>query len=95
MRVLADLGFTLLRYSLDIGTFLHESAKFIFTFPTLRAASGNEQEMKAPFTVKQGHYLAFIHYYTMLNDCPPTEADMQRYFRVTRTRYIKWCSRLE
>ena len=35
------------------------------------------------FTPKQGQYLAFIHYYTKLNECPPAEADMQRYFRVT------------
>ena len=39
--------------------------------------------MKARFTAKQGQYLAFIHYYTKVNDCPPAEADMQRYFRVT------------
>ena len=26
---------------------------------------------------------AFIHYYTKVNECPPAEADMQRYFRVT------------
>lgn len=39
--------------------------------------------MKARFTPKQGQYLAFIHYYTRLNDCPPAEADMQCYFRVT------------
>jgi repressor LexA len=39
--------------------------------------------MKARFTAKQGQYLAFIHYYTKVNDSPPAEADMQRYFRVT------------
>jgi Mn-dependent DtxR family transcriptional regulator len=39
--------------------------------------------MKARFTANQGQYLAFIHYYTKVNDCPPAEADMQRYFRVT------------
>jgi DNA-binding MarR family transcriptional regulator len=38
--------------------------------------------MKARFTAKQGQYL-FIHYHTKVNDCPPAEADMQRYFRVT------------
>jgi repressor LexA len=39
--------------------------------------------MTVRFTPKQGQYLAFIHYYTKLNECPPAEADMQRYFRVT------------
>jgi repressor LexA len=35
------------------------------------------------FTAKQGQYLAFIHYYTKINHCPPAEADFQRYFRVS------------
>lgn len=34
-------------------------------------------------TAKQGQYLAFIYYYTKLNGRAPSEADMQRYFRVT------------
>jgi Mn-dependent DtxR family transcriptional regulator len=39
--------------------------------------------MVAPFTEKQGQYLAFIYTYTKLNRRPPAEADMQTYFRVT------------
>lgn len=39
--------------------------------------------MPADYTHLQGQYLAFIHYYTKLNGCPPAEADMQRYFQVT------------
>ena len=39
--------------------------------------------MTAPFTAKQGQYLAFIHAYIKLNRRPPAEADMQRFFRVT------------
>lgn len=35
------------------------------------------------FTDKQGQYLAFIYSYTVLNDRPPAEADMERFFRVT------------
>jgi Mn-dependent DtxR family transcriptional regulator len=35
------------------------------------------------FTKKQGQYLAFIHMYTKLNNQPPAEADMGRYFHVT------------
>jgi repressor LexA len=34
-------------------------------------------------TAKQGQYLAFIFYYTKLHGCAPSEADMQRYFKVT------------
>jgi mRNA interferase MazF len=36
-----------------------------------------------PYTRKQGQYLAFIYYYTRVNGIPPTEADMQRYFKTT------------
>lgn len=35
------------------------------------------------FTEKQGHYLAFIHTYILLNRQPPAEADFQRCFCVT------------
>jgi DNA-binding MarR family transcriptional regulator len=37
----------------------------------------------APFTHKQGQYLAFINAYLKLNRRAPAEADMQRFFRVT------------
>jgi Mn-dependent DtxR family transcriptional regulator len=39
--------------------------------------------MTAPFTEKQGQYLAFIYAYTKLHRRPPAEADMQSYFSVT------------
>ena len=35
------------------------------------------------YTQRQGQFLAFIHYYTLLNRRPPAEADMQAYFRVS------------
>jgi Mn-dependent DtxR family transcriptional regulator len=35
------------------------------------------------YTEKQGQYLAFIYYYTKLNRQPPSEVDMQRFFRVS------------
>lgn len=35
------------------------------------------------YTHKQGQYLAFIYYYTRINKVPPTELDMQQYFRTT------------
>jgi len=39
--------------------------------------------MTAPFTEKQGQYLAYIYMYTKLHRRPPAEADMQEYFGVT------------
>jgi len=38
--------------------------------------------MKPKLTDKQGHYLAYIYYYTKINGRPPAEADMQHYFKV-------------
>ena len=35
------------------------------------------------FTPRQGQYLAFIHTYTLVNGCPPAQADIQRFFQVT------------
>lgn len=39
--------------------------------------------MAQRFTAKQGQYLAFLHYYTLLNGQAPSEADMERHFQVT------------
>ena len=57
------------------------------TPPTLKILSLKldrlpEHEVES-FTPKQGQYLAFIYYYQKLNGRPPSEADMQRYFKVT------------
>jgi Mn-dependent DtxR family transcriptional regulator len=35
------------------------------------------------YTQRQGQYLAFIYYYTKLHGSAPSEADIQRYFKVT------------
>jgi Mn-dependent DtxR family transcriptional regulator len=35
------------------------------------------------FTELQGQYLAFIHAYALINERPPAEADMQRFFGVS------------
>jgi repressor LexA len=42
-----------------------------------------EVKLAPPFTAKQGQYLAFIHYFTKIHGGPPSEAELQRYFRVT------------
>ena len=39
--------------------------------------------MNKLYTPKQGQYLAFIYYYTKIHGRAPSEADMQKYFRVT------------
>ena len=39
--------------------------------------------MSKKYTKRQGQYLAFIYYYTKIYGCPPAEADMQRYFKVS------------
>ncbi len=39
--------------------------------------------MALSYTRKQGQYLAFIYYYTLINRRAPAEADLQKYFRVT------------
>jgi len=39
--------------------------------------------MKKPYTNKQGQYLAFICYYGKIHGCPPSESEMQQYFRVS------------
>jgi repressor LexA len=39
--------------------------------------------MNAPFTQKQGQYLAFIRYYFKIHGRAPAEAEMQQYFRVS------------
>ena len=37
----------------------------------------------AGYTPLQGQYLAFIYAYTTIHRCPPAEADMLAFFRVT------------
>lgn len=39
--------------------------------------------MHLNFTPKQGQYLAFIYYYTLINRHAPAESDMQKFFGVS------------
>lgn len=48
-----------------------------------------------PLTAKQGQYLAFIHNYTAIHRVPPSEAEMQRMFRVTPPTVHDMIIRLE
>lgn len=43
----------------------------------------HESVPRAPFTPRQGQYLAFIYAYTLVNGRPPAQADIQRFFRLT------------
>jgi len=36
-----------------------------------------------PYTEKQGQYLAFIYYYSKIHGSPPSEFEMQQYFKVS------------
>jgi repressor LexA len=38
--------------------------------------------MPLKWTVKQGQYLAFIYNYTKIHERPPSEAEMEIYFKV-------------
>jgi DNA-binding MarR family transcriptional regulator len=49
----------------------------------------------ADYTRKQGQYLAFIYYYTKINRRPPTEADMERFFRSTASAVHQMVLKLE
>jgi predicted Rossmann fold nucleotide-binding protein DprA/Smf involved in DNA uptake len=46
-------------------------------------------------TPKQAQYLAFIHHYTLLNRQPPSQADIQRYFRTSPPSVHNMILRLE
>lgn len=39
--------------------------------------------MSLRYTARQGQYLSFIYYYTLINRCTPAEADIQKFFRVS------------
>ena len=45
--------------------------------------SENAERLIRSYTAKQGQYLAFIYYYSKIHLYSPSEADMQRYFRVS------------
>ena len=45
-------------------------------------ASTSQGLMKDKYTPRQGQYLAFIIYYTKIHGRAPSEADIERYFRV-------------
>jgi DNA-binding MarR family transcriptional regulator len=39
--------------------------------------------MKQAYTERQGQFLTYLHQYSILNGCAPSEADMQQFFQVT------------
>ncbi len=51
--------------------------------------------MTAEYTPKQGQYLAFIYHYTKIHGCAPSEADLERYFKVAWSSIHLMIVRLE
>jgi SOS-response transcriptional repressor LexA len=45
--------------------------------------NGDKTFTNPTYTERQGQFLAYIHQYSVLNGCAPTEADMQRFFQIT------------
>ena len=39
--------------------------------------------MEDKYTRQQGQYLAFIYYYSKIHGCAPSEADLERYFKIS------------
>ncbi|HEX2203986.1 MAG TPA: hypothetical protein VHG91_11835 [Longimicrobium sp.] len=50
---------------------------------TPRAPDAAGEDAEAPYTARQGQYLAFIYYYTKIHRVAPSEADIGSYFRLT------------
>lgn len=68
----------------------------IFALPVANIHSHfDNSSMEPTYTPLQGQYLAFIHYYTVLNGQPPAEADMRRFFRATPPSVHQMVVRLE
>jgi Mn-dependent DtxR family transcriptional regulator len=47
------------------------------------------------YTKRQGQYLAFIHHYTVVQNRPPSETDIQAFFGVTPPSVHQMVVRLE
>ncbi len=54
-----------------------------------------EQPQAPEYTYKQGQYLAFIYYYTKIHGRPPSELDMQQYFKTSPPTVHQMIVRLE
>jgi DNA-binding MarR family transcriptional regulator len=57
--------------------------------------SDTVSESKPRYTKKQGQYLAFIHQYTRVHNCPPSESDLRAYFGVAPPTVHQMIVRLE
>ena len=60
-----------------------KSAPYDCVHQTTTTIRGKSAVSDPGFTPLQGQYLAFIRAYTLIHRVPPSEADMQRFFRVT------------
>ncbi len=57
-------------------------SEFLLLYISAAHGGGITQTMHG-YTRKQGQYLAFIYYYTKIHEAAPSEADIQRYFKVS------------
>ena len=48
----------------------------------IKASQTRTMKNSAP-TERQGQFLAYLHQYSIVNGCAPSEADMQQYFQIT------------
>jgi DNA-binding MarR family transcriptional regulator len=51
--------------------------------------------MKPAYTTRQGQFLAYTNQYSILNGCAPSEAEMERFFRLTPPSVHQMVLRLE
>lgn len=63
-----------------IGVRIHEKSSFEVT---IERAPRLDPHQKPSFTARQGQYLAFIHAYSKIHGQAPSEADLERHFRVS------------
>ena len=65
------------------GVKLDDQKKAEDSQPKKISAVSRQNEVRRKYTKQQGQYLAFIYYYMKINVYAPSEANMQRYFRVS------------
>jgi hypothetical protein len=64
--------------------FIHQGGETDFVAKKVGARRpGAFSKPAAPYTTRQGQFLAFIYQYTKLNGQPPAEVDIQRHFQIT------------
>lgn len=79
-KYVVEFGLGTQTYPIHLGKDSEYSQAEIEAGPSCRRP---KVKLAPAYTAKQGQYLAFIYYFTKIHGEAPSEADMQRYFRVT------------